>query len=64
MEPFESWLESIKHLLRVPILQVGEGQITVWTLGYLAVLVLLLIYLSGKLRLWLVDKLLTRRQLH
>jgi small-conductance mechanosensitive channel len=64
MEPFESWLESIKHLLRVPLLQVGEGQITVWTLVYLAVLVLLLIYLSGKLRLWLVDKLLTRRQLH
>jgi len=64
MEPLESWLGNIKHFLGVPIIQLGAGQITVWTLVYLVVLVLLLIYLSGKLRLWLVDKLLTRRQLH
>lgn len=57
------WIEGIKKILDFQIVTLGSAPITLWTLIYLLVFTILLLYLSGKLRTWLTDDLLTRTKL-
>ena len=63
MASLESWLAEIKTLFSVPLFSLGQGEITVLTLLYLLVFSVLLFYLSGRLRHWIVDDLLSRTRL-
>jgi len=63
VEVFQQWLGKIKGLLDFPLLRLGETSITLWTLLYFILLLLLLFYSAGKLRSWLVEKLLIRSRL-
>jgi len=63
MASLESWLAEIKTLFSVPLFSLGRGEITVLTLLYLLVFSVLLFYLSGRLRHWIVDDLLSRTRL-
>jgi small-conductance mechanosensitive channel len=56
-------LERIKALLNYPLLRLGEAEITLWTLIYFLVLLLLLFYLAGKTRKMLVERVLIRTRL-
>ena len=63
MSIIRSWFESVKDYLDVPLMTVGAAQITLWTIIHLIVLVLLLFYLSGKLRKWIAEDLLSRTRM-
>jgi small-conductance mechanosensitive channel len=61
METVQGVIAYIKTVLSVPLLKMGSMQLTLWTLIYLVVLFILLIYLSGKLRILVADRLLARK---
>ncbi len=56
-------LEKIKSILNFPLLPLGEVKITLWTLIYFLALLLLLFYLTGKIRKLLVERVLVRTKL-
>jgi small-conductance mechanosensitive channel len=56
-------LEKIKGVLNFPLLPLGEVKITLWTLIYFLVLLLLLFYLTRKIRKLLVERVLVRTKL-
>jgi small-conductance mechanosensitive channel len=63
MAAFESWLAEIKTFFSMPLFSLGQGEITVLTLLYLLVFTALLLYLTGRMRHWIVEDLLTRTRL-
>jgi small-conductance mechanosensitive channel len=58
-----NFIEQIKNILNFKILEIDQTVITPWTLIYLVLLLILLFYLAGKLRKWLVSRILTRSHL-
>jgi small-conductance mechanosensitive channel len=60
MEAVQQWLAQIKAVLEIPLIKLGETQVTLWMLLYLILLVVLLFYLSGKLKNLIVVRLLAR----
>jgi small-conductance mechanosensitive channel len=63
MQPISEWLEQLRHVLDFTILTIGSTPLTLWTLVYLLLLLLALVYVSGKLKRWIADKLLVRTRL-
>jgi small-conductance mechanosensitive channel len=63
MENLRQISERIKSFLDIPIFKLGDKELTLWLLIYLFFLVILLFYVSGKLKKWLVEKLLARTEL-
>ncbi len=63
MQQLQVWLEGIKAWLEVPLLHLGETRITLWTLLYFLSLLILLYWFAGRLRVWLVDKVLVRTRM-
>ena len=63
MSTFYSWLERLKDYFDVPLLTLGAAKVTILTLIYLVFFSALLIYLSAKLRNWIVEQLLARTKL-
>jgi small-conductance mechanosensitive channel len=63
MENLRQIGERIKGFLDIPIFKLGEKELTLWLLIYLIALIILLFYVSGKLKKWLVEKLLARTDL-
>lgn len=57
------WIERIKSFFETTVLQLGSARVTLWSLLNFIVLALLLIYLSGKLRKWLIERVLVVSQL-
>lgn len=60
MEAVQQWLAQIKAVLDIPLLMLGKTQLTLWMLLYLIIFIFLLFYLSGKLKDWVVLRLLAR----
>jgi small-conductance mechanosensitive channel len=60
MESVQHWMGHIKKFLDFEIFKMGGTIVTFWTLLYLVVFLFLLFYLSGKLKKWLVETILTR----
>lgn len=63
MTSLQSWFAEIKSFFSMPLFSLGQGEITVLTLIYLLVFSVLLLYLSDRLRHWIVNQLLTRTRL-
>ena len=57
------WLNRIREVLEIPLLKFGETRITLWPVLYSLVLIVLLLYITGKTRSWLVDRVLVRADL-
>jgi small-conductance mechanosensitive channel len=60
MEAVQQWLAQIKAVLDIPLIKLGETPLTLWSLLYLIFFVVLLFYLSGKMKNWVVLRLLAR----
>ena len=58
MSGTEKFLVEIKKLLDTPIAEIGKTHLTLWSIIYLSLAVFLLIYLTAKLRKWIVYKIL------
>lgn len=63
METLRQWIGQLTGMLDYPLFKLGETQLTLWLLLYLTILVFLLFYLTGKLRNWVVHRLLVRTDL-
>ncbi|HLO26077.1 MAG TPA: mechanosensitive ion channel domain-containing protein [Geobacteraceae bacterium] len=63
MEIVSSWLVAVKNLLDFELFKSGTTVFTLWTILYLLIFLFLLFYLSGKLKEWLVEKILTKMAL-
>jgi small-conductance mechanosensitive channel len=64
MEHLKTFYYSLKEILSVSIFTLGESHITLWSVLYLVVLAFLLIYVSGKIKVWIAERLLSRTSLH
>lgn len=53
-------LTAIRDALETPLLTLGNSPVTIWAILQLLVLIVLLFYLSAKLRTWLVENFLPR----
>ncbi|MBI1919456.1 MAG: mechanosensitive ion channel [Geobacter sp.] len=60
MKSITEWLETVRKLLDIPIIQLKDHDLTLWNLLYFIVLVFLLFYLTKKLKVWVIDRLLER----
>lgn len=60
MENFRDTFATIRNALEIPILSLGSSPVTLWAILQMLVLVVFLFYLSGKLRSWLVERVLSR----
>lgn len=60
MREFQEWSHKLFALLKTPIFEAGGTAFTLLALLQILLLVVLLIYLSGKLRAWMAGRLLTR----
>src|SRR5690554_5094934 len=63
METLKKIFFEIKELLDIPIAKIGESELTLWTLTYFIVLISLLFYITGKLRKWIIFKLLSKSKI-
>lgn len=61
MEEFTEILVRIRDILQVRLFDVGDTVVTLWTLLYLGVLVILLFYITDRLRRWILSKLPSER---
>lgn len=55
--------ERLRAMLGFPLLKLGEVEITLWTLVYFLILLLLLLYFTGKLKKLLIERVLVRASL-
>lgn len=63
MQQLQSWLEQIKAWLGIPLVELGGTHITLWTLLYFLILLILLYWFAGRLRWWLVERILVRTKM-
>lgn len=63
METLERFLLQLRAWLEIPLFPVADAHFTLWTALQLLLLVVLLIYVSGKLKTWLVERLLARSRI-
>jgi len=54
------WLEQLKEFLDFELFKAGATVFTLWTILYLLLFLFLLFYLSGKMKKWLVENILTK----
>lgn len=64
MKAVQSWLEEIRKILDFSIVKSGETEVTLWTLVYLVVFLFLLLYLTGKMKTWLAEKVLVKGRIN
>ncbi|MCZ4315943.1 mechanosensitive ion channel [Comamonadaceae bacterium G21597-S1] len=55
MEQIGAFLQTLYQTLQWPIIKTGETEVTVWSLVYLLVLVLLLMWVARRIQLWLAN---------
>ena len=60
METLHLILGEAKDILEIPVIRLGAARLTLWSILYLIVLVIVLFYLAGKLRVWVVEQFLSR----
>jgi len=63
METLQGFLVQLRAWLDIPLLPVGSTRFTLWMLLYLLVLIALLVYVTGKLKTWMVERLLARTRI-
>lgn len=63
MDRVLQFFSSMKQTLDIPIFRLGEFEVSLWTVVYMTVSIVLLVYLSGKLKNWLTNTVLRRSTL-
>ena len=63
MEALRSWLGYIRGILDLPVLKLGEAQITVWTIFCFIVLLIGLFYIAGRIKKVLIRRVLSHSRL-
>jgi len=63
MQVLSDWFEKIVSVLDVPIFKLGGSAFTLWTLVYLLISFVVLVYAAGKFRLWMAEHALARTKL-
>ncbi|MDZ7289430.1 MAG: mechanosensitive ion channel [candidate division KSB1 bacterium] len=63
MEMLKKILFAIRDFLDIPVFKFGSAELTLWSFLYLLVLLVLLFYLTGKLRNWMVNRLLIKSKI-
>lgn len=63
MEGFYEFADRMRKILEVPLIKLGSTSVTLWTMLYLMLLVVLLFFFTGKLRMWLVGKVFSRTRM-
>jgi small-conductance mechanosensitive channel len=63
MQVFKNWLHRLKDFLDINLLNIGQTEITLWTLLYFIVLLIGLFYIAGRLNRFLANRLLVRTSL-
>jgi small-conductance mechanosensitive channel len=63
MEGIQTAYKYVKELLDFRLFTLGGTTFTMWTVLYLAVLVMALVFISRRLKRWLIDSFLARRDL-
>ncbi len=58
MSAIENFFTVIKKILDTPIAEIGKTQLTIWSIIYLSLTVFLLLFLTARLRKWIVYKVL------
>jgi len=64
VNPIKRFFIDIKEFLDVPVTKIGTTEITLWTLVYFIFLIFILVYTTGKLRKWIVFKLLSKSKIN
>ena len=62
MDQIFDFLEPLGAFMQIPLYSIGNTTLTLGTILYLTVLVVALFYVTGKLRMWMVEGLLSRSQ--
>ncbi len=57
------FFQSVRDFLNIPLFRLGGSSLTLWSVLYLAILLFLLLYVSGMVRNWLANRLLARTRL-
>jgi small-conductance mechanosensitive channel len=57
------WLEQLKKFLDFELFKAGTTVFSLWTILYLLIFLFLLFYLSGKMKKWLVEKILPKAKM-
>ena len=63
MNDLKKIFNEVKEFFNIPITSIGNSHITLWDITYFIVLIFLLIYLTAKLRKWIVYKLLSKSKI-
>jgi len=63
MEALREFLVQLRAWLDISLLPIGDTRFTLWMLLYLLVFFALLIYVTGKLKAWMVERLLARTRI-
>ncbi len=63
MESIVEWLGVVKNILDTPIFKLGNVSISFWMIIYIIGAVFALFYISGKLRHWTANRILSRSKL-
>ena len=62
MQAFKNFIVDIKDFLNIPI-NLGNTQVTLWSIVYFFILLFLLFYITSKLRKWVVYSLLSKSKI-
>lgn len=63
MDELTGWLDRVRELLERPLFGAGEGAVSLWSIFYLVVFIVLLFWAARRLQRWLADSLLARTKL-
>lgn len=63
MITLRSWLEQLKSYFDIPLVTFGSNRITILTIIYLVAFSVILFFLTGRIRKWIVDQLLTKTKM-
>lgn len=63
MESIKNFFTKIKQFLDFPVTTIGETELTLWTIVYLFFLLFVLFYVTGKIRRWVIYRLLSKSKI-
>ncbi len=63
MDALKNIFIQIKHFLDLPIAEIGKTHLTLWSIIYLILLIFILLFVTAKLKKWVVYKLLEKSKI-
>jgi small-conductance mechanosensitive channel len=63
LETIKNIFNEIKEFLDIPLISIGKTELTLWTIVYFVFLLFILLYSTGKLRKWMVYKVLSKSKI-